>query len=366
VDARLEVSSPALGVRRIGPPPAAARVRFRADRDVEALLGGDQLALGEAFLDGRVEVAGDLAAALRVTLVLDLRARPLERLRWLARWALDRTRWRRASVSFHYDRPADFFLPWMERWRSYSHGLYDSPDEPARLAQERKLSRAVEALALPPGARVLDVGCGWGSFLEYAGLRGIRVQGLTLSRTQRAFVADLVAKRGLPCQVALDDFFDHAPAAPYDGAVFMGSLEHLVDTGAVARRLRGLLRPGACVWADFCAQERDTQVGAFLARHVWPGTARYVHLPTLVRHLEDAGLRVLRVEDDTASYALTVRDWADALDARSGEMARAFGRREVRIFQLYLRASQVFFEARRSLAYHLVARNDGTDGLRGP
>ena len=94
------------------------------------------------------------------------------------------SRWRSTTTV-----PPEFFLPWFERWRSYSHGLYATPDDDPSAAQARKLQSAIDALGLRPGMRVLDVGAGWGSFVEYAGLQGIRVHGLTISREQHRFVA---------------------------------------------------------------------------------------------------------------------------------------------------------------------------------
>ena len=202
---------------------------------------------------------------------------------------------------------------------------------------------------------VLDVGVGWGAFVEYAGLRGIRVHGLTLSEAQHRFVDALIRERRLPCRVSRVDFFDFRPEQPLAGAVFMGSLEHLIDYPRVARFLARDLLPGARVYADFCAQRERFQVGAFLERHVWPGAATYVNVPALVGALLRAGLSLHELEDDTSSYGFTVRDWAEAFEREAGALARRFGRRPVRAFRLFLRASQLFFETDRTQAYHLVA-----------
>jgi cyclopropane fatty-acyl-phospholipid synthase-like methyltransferase len=96
-------------------------------------------------------------------------------------------------------------------------------------------------------------------------------------------------------------------------------------------------------------------VGPFLARHVFPGPAAYVDVPGLVAALEREGFRVLEREDDTASYALTCRDWADALDREAKALAERFGERDVRLFRVFLRASQYFLETGRSRGMHLVA-----------
>ena len=104
-------------------------------------------------------------------------------------------------------------------------------------------------------------------------------------------------------------------------------------------------------------------MGSFLARHIFPGTARYVDPEHLRRALSREGFRVLELVDDTVSYALTCRDWAHALEREAKALAERFDTASVRAFQIYLRASQHFFEKRRTLAYHLVAGRSG-DGRR--
>jgi cyclopropane-fatty-acyl-phospholipid synthase len=225
-------------------------------------------------------------------------------------------------------------------------------------AQARKLERARAALGLEDGMRVLDVGAGWGAFLEYAGLRGVRVHGITLSREQHAFCEGLIRERDLPCTSEWVDLLDYRPASAFDGAVFMGSLEHLVDHRAAVRCVARHLRPGARLWADFCTARGGRQPGAFLARHVFPGPARYVDLSGLLDALAAEGFHVWELAEDTASYALTCRDWADALEREAKALAERFGERDVRSFQVLLRASQHAFATGRSQAFHLVASRD--------
>ena len=354
--ARLRVTSRGQRLLDVGEAPPLARVRLRSDRPRAALLRRDLMALAESYLYGEVEVEGDFLEVVKVTEAIAPDPTPWERLAFGARLLLrDRRRLQRESIAFHYDRPPEFFLPWFERWRSYSHGLYASPDDTAEDAQARKLAAAVDALGLAPGMRAFDMGCGWGSFLEYAGLRGIRVHGITISEEQHAFCRRLIRERDLPCSVQKVDFLDFAPAEPFDGAVFMGTFEHTPDYRRAARFLARHLKPGARVWADFCSEREGHQVGAFLGRYVWPGTARYVDVPRLLDAFIRAGFNVHELADDTLSYARTCRDWADALDREAKALAERFGEKEVRVFRVFLRASQHFLATNRTQAYHLVA-----------
>jgi cyclopropane-fatty-acyl-phospholipid synthase len=354
--ASLTVESPGGDVIAIGADPARTRVALRTPRAVAALLGGDHLAVAEAYLHGEIDVEGDLRQALFVTDHLDMG--PVSRLREALNWArylLDRRRFDRHSIAAHYDRPSEFFLAWLDPSRSYTHGFYASPDDALATAQRRKLQFAIDALGLAPGMEVLDVGCGWGSFLDYAGSRGIRVHGLTLSREQYTFVSELIRTKELPCTVECVDFFDYHPAGAFDGAVFMGSLEHIPDYRYVASFLARHLRPEARVYADFVTTRAGRLAGAFLRKYIFPGVTGYVETGRLVTALTRAGFNVAELADDTLSCAWTVRDWALALQRRHGTLAARHGELAVRAFLLYLWSSHHFLADNRTQAYHLVA-----------
>jgi len=332
------------------------RVRFRDAGAVEALLDGHHLALAEAYLREQIDVEGTLEDVILVTdhLAYESPSRLRELLWWL-RWLIDRRGLGRRSIAHHYDRPPDFFLAWLDRMRSYTHGFYAGPDDDLSAAQTRKLQYALDALGLEPGMEVFDMGCGWGSFLEYAGARGIRVHGITLSRDQHAFVSERIRALALPCRVECVDFLDFRPGRVFDAAVFMGSLEHLPDYRQVRRFLGEQLSPRAGVYCDFVTSKEGRLGGAFMTRYVFPGVSNYVDVPRLVRALLRAGFNVSELADDTLSCAFTVRDWARNLEREHGALARRHGELPVRAFLLYLWSSYHFLATNRTQAYHLVA-----------
>ncbi len=354
--ASLTLFGPGFDPIRIGRRPDTARVHFRSAQALRAVQRHDLLGLAEAYLSGQIDIEGDLLEVMKLTDVIAPGPSAAERL-WLALRLLfqNRRRLNRDSIRFHYDRPAGFFLPWFERWRSYSHGFYATPEDSAEAAQARKLQYAIDALALKPGSRVFDMGCGWGSFLEYAGLRGIHVHAITLSSEQQRFVSDLIREKQLPCSVEQVDFLDYQPRRRFDGAVFMGSFEHFSDYRRALRFLAEHLEPEARFYADFCTERGSHQVGAFLARHIWPGSASYVDVPKLLKEMARAGFNLHVLEDDTQSYAFTVRDWADKLERARRQLAAEYGEPSVRAFLLFLRASQYFLLTNKTQAYHLVA-----------
>jgi cyclopropane-fatty-acyl-phospholipid synthase len=354
--AQLAIETPGAPLRQVGVPPERARVRFLDSAALTPLLRGDHLALAEAYVHGRIDIEGDMAEVLKVTDVIALDESPWQRARLALGLALrGRLAMNRAAVGFHYDRPPEFFLPWFERWRSYSHGFWEGPDDDPSAAQARKMQHAIDALGVGAGDRVLDMGAGWGSFLEYAGRQGIHVHGITISREQHRYVEALIHAHRLPCSIEFADFFAYRPAQRFDGAVFLGTMEHVGDYAYAARFLARHLAPAGRVYADFCATREGFHVGRFLRTWIWPGAVTYVDLGRLVGEFSKAGLDVHELADDTLSYAWTVRDWASRLEREREGLAERFGEPTVRAFLLYLWGSYHFLANDRTQAYHLVA-----------
>jgi cyclopropane-fatty-acyl-phospholipid synthase len=352
---RMRVEWPGRPALEVGPEPPLASVHFHEESAVRALLDVDHLRLAEAYLDGDVDVEGDLRQVIHIVDHLDVSSARWQGLRfWLRIW-LDRKRFHQETVAFHYEQSPGFFLPWLGKHRCYTHGFYESAGDGLEAAHERKLRYVLDALDLQPGMRVLDVGLGWGAFVEFAAERGIEVHGITLAEAQMDFVANRLRERDLAGSVECVDFADHVPASPYDAVVFMGSLEHIPDYRHVSRFLTRHLTSSGRVYADFVSSSEGRLAGAFLRRHVFPGASSYVDKTKLVRAFRRAGLAVETESDDTESYAHTVRDWAQRLDAAGPELEAEFGQRAVRTFALYLWSAHHFLESRRTTGWHLVA-----------
>lgn len=344
-----------------GIPPGHERVRvvFHSDAAVRALGRRDHLALGEAYLQGEIDIDGDLAELLRLIDEVELAPGFWVRASHAARLLFgNRLRQDRASIAYHYDRPVEFFLPWLDRWRCYSHGLYSREHEPLERAIARKMQAAIDGLGLRPGDRVLDMGGGWGCFVEYAGRQGIEVHAITISDDQFDFVSELIRTQGLPCSIEKVNFRVYEPDRPFAGAVFMGTFEHNPEYARAARFLGRHLEPGGRVWADFCAQRRDFTIGRFMKKYLWPGPITYVNPYGLVEAFVRQGFNVHELSDDTLSYTWTIRDWGDAFEAHTNELADAFGEPTIRAFRLFLRGSLHFLRTNQTQAYHVIFGRD--------
>jgi len=209
------------------------------DRDgLSALSRFDELGICEAYMNGSLDVVGDMLGFVSLRGALN-DTHPFHILwRRIAPMFMGRARTDRKAIASHYEFSNEFYLLFMDPTRCYSQAVFERDDESLETAQRRKLDFAVSSCQLKPGDRVLDVGGGWGAFTEYAGKRGIEVTSLTISRGSEAFVSELIRKLQLPCTVLYRNFMEYTSPEPYDAIIILGVMEHLPDYRAVLRQFR--------------------------------------------------------------------------------------------------------------------------------
>src|SRR5262249_40868289 len=178
----------------------------------------------------------------------------------------------RRSISAHYDRESEFFMTFMDkRHRCYTQGVFASDDEPLEDAMTRKMDLAIQAIGAKPGDHVLEVGGGWGAFVEHAGRKGIQVTTLTLAEESERFLNELVAANNLPATVVRRHVLQYPSPHRYDAIVNMGVTEHLPDYRATLRKYAELIKPGGRVYLDALAMRRKHRVSTFMSRYIYPG-----------------------------------------------------------------------------------------------
>jgi cyclopropane-fatty-acyl-phospholipid synthase len=336
-----------------------------------ALRAPGQLGLGRAYVSGTLEV-DDLDDVLE--LLDGWEPPPLDR-RAQARLALAaaratgvrrpppvpaaelRPRGRRhskerdaRSVRHHYDVSNDFFKLFLGESLTYSCALFSRGAKTLDEAQEAKLELVCTKLALEPGQRVLDVGCGWGSFAMHAAANhGVSVVGITLSEPQAALARERVAERGLAdrVEIRVADYRELTDE-PFDAVASIGMVEHVgsAQIDVYARQVARMVKPGGRVLNHGIARLRtgDPEAGPFSERYVFPDAAP-LHLSRIQTAIERAGLETEHVEGLRSDYAETLRHWARNLDDNIEEATRLAGPERIRVWRLYLRAARRGFES---------------------
>ncbi|MFA7761065.1 class I SAM-dependent methyltransferase [Streptomyces sp. NPDC048723] len=257
----------------------------------------------------------------------------------------------RRAVSHHYDVGNDFYERVLGPSMVYSCA-YWSPGSTLEQAQYDKLDLVCRKLALRPGDRLLDVGCGWGSMALHAAREyGVRVTGVTLSREQAVYARKRVADEGLTdlVDIRIQDYRD-VKDGPYEAISSIGMAEHV---GAdryrdYARTLHALLRPGGRLLNHQIARrpepdEEAYRVDEFIDAYVFPD-GELSPLGTTVGELERAGFEVRDVEALREHYGLTLRAWVARLEEHWAEAVRLTSPGRARVWQLYMAACALGFE----------------------
>ncbi len=257
------------------------------------------------------------------------------------------------NIARHYDLGNEFYALWLDDTMTYSSALFVTGQESLERAQTAKYAALVDRMGVEPGDHVLEIGCGWGGFAEYAAReRGLRVTALTISQAQHDYAAARIAAAGLSerVEVALRDYRDET--GRYDGIASIEMFE------AVGERywpvyfgvLRERLKPGAAAALQIItvAEARFEAYRSsvdFIQKHVFPGGM----LPSpsvLRRQAARADLRVDGSEEFGVSYSQTLRRWNDGFQARWDEVAAlGFDARFRRMWEYYLTSCAAAFRS---------------------
>jgi cyclopropane-fatty-acyl-phospholipid synthase len=253
-------------------------------------------------------------------------------------------------VRHHYDLPPEFFALFLGPSLTYSCAVFSRGATTLEEAQETKLEMVCTKLGLREGQRVLDIGCGWGSFALHAAQRhGVHVTGITLSPPQAEIGKRRAAELGLADRVDIRvaDYRELADE-PFDAVASIGMVEHVgaAQIDVYAQQVARLVRPGGRVLNHGIARLRvgDPEAGPFSERYVFPDAAP-LHLSRIQTAMERAGLETEHVEGLRSDYAETLRHWARNLDNNLDEATRLAGPERIRVWRLYLRAARRGFES---------------------
>jgi cyclopropane-fatty-acyl-phospholipid synthase len=327
------------------------------ERGAKALRSLDQFQIVLAYLNGSLDIDGDMLTALKARGMF----RDIHPLAWAGQFLPTLIGLGKKSdansISAHYDRESEFFLSFLDtRHRCYTQGMFASDDESLENAMTRKMATALDSLELKPGARVLEVGSGWGAFMEYAASRGINVTATTLSVESENYLTALIERESLSAQVCREHFLRFSSEQPFDAIVNMGVTEHLPNYPATIAQYGALLKPGGRVYLDALAMRSGHRVSTFMKRYIYPGRSTPLVLHKYLSAVARSPLEVLSVDDERHNYYLTCLAWARRLDANRDEVTSRWGEQLYRSFRLFLWGSAAGFDSHLVQAYRWVLR----------
>jgi cyclopropane-fatty-acyl-phospholipid synthase len=335
--------------------------------------------LGEAFVEGHIDVDGDVreivAIAEHLSRVGDEEQGRGRLPSWLARHTRKSDR---KAIEYHYDVSNEFYSLWLDPRMVYSCAYFRTGDEDLETAQVQKLDHICRKLMLAPGQTLLDIGCGWGAMAIHAAKHyGVKAVGVTLSTNQYELARERVREAGLEdrVEIRLQDYRDVPGDASFDRISSIGMFEHVG-----LKNLRGyfdtvyrLLKPGGVAMnhgiTSSDADNRSVGLGAgdFIDKYVFPD-GELPHVSLAIRELSAAGLELTDAESLRRHYAKTLWFWSDGFERNVARLTALAGEKRARIWRVYLAGCAHAFAHGWINLYQLLAikPRPGASGAESP
>jgi cyclopropane-fatty-acyl-phospholipid synthase len=257
------------------------------------------------------------------------------------------------NISYHYDLGNDFYSLWLDDTMTYSSALFETGQESTEKAQIAKYKSMVDQMGAKPGDHVLEIGCGWGGFAEYAAKeRGLKVTGLTISEEQYKYAVDRISKAGLSDRVTfkLQDYREEK--GQYDG---IASIEMFEAVGqkywpTYFNSVKNCLKPGKNATLQIITVEESrweiyNRGVDFIQKYIFPGGM--LPSPLVLRQeIEAAGLKVAQSIEFGESYSQTLRRWHETFNEKWDQVAGlGFDERFRRMWNFYLTSCAATFHS---------------------
>jgi len=344
--------------------------------------------LADAYFNGRLDVEGDLYAALglkrhfqslslsgreRMGLLMDalrLAFAPAKKsakvgaVRGTTQFTHDHSpESDRAAISHHYDVSNDFYKLFLDERMVYSCAYFHADDDTLEMAQRQKLDHICRKLRLQPGERFLDIGCGWGALVIWAARHyGVQAHGITLSTAQLEEAQRRIAAEGLQDRITVElrDYRALEGEGVYDKVSSVGMFEHvgLANLAQYHATVHRMLRPNGLFLNHGITHEEDGWQPSvdteFINRYVFPD-GELDRVSAVQAGMERARFEIQDVENLRIHYAKTLRHWVARLESAHEQAVAHVSEATFRVWRLYMAASALEFEAGGTAIYQILA-----------
>jgi len=350
-----------------GSDPALATLRLADRRAMLELLLDPELAFGDLYTSGRLEIEGDLVDLIDAVLRGDAGVGLRDRLpRWLGERRLHQELARATdNARRHYDVGNEFYALWLDERMLYTCAYFPTPDASLEEAQLAKLEHVCNKLVLRPGMEVIELGSGWGALaLHMAREHGVRVRAWNVSREQVAWAREQAEKQQLQDRVefVLDDWRNASGRC--DALVSVGMLEHVgpdhyAELGALVRRV---LAPDGLALVHTIGRATPMRLNRWIVERIFPN-AHPPALSEIMHILEPNGFAALDVENLRLHYAETARHWLVRYQAQRRHIEELVGRETARAWHLYLAGTVASFRAATLQLYQVLFTRADNDRI---
>ena len=328
-------------------------IQLRDRKALYELLTNPNLAFGDLYSTGRLEVQGDLAD-LMTELYLTLERAEHDMPLWL------KPLWRnhaprstslteaRNNIHHHYDLGNDFYQLWLDKAEmQYTCAYYESPEMTLEQAQLAKLEHVCRKLRIQPGQTVVEAGCGWGGLARYMARNyDVQVHAYNISGEQIRFAREEAKRQGLEDRITYVEDDYRNINGQYDAFVSVGMLEHVgvENYEVLAEVIKRSLKPNGLALLHSIGRNRPSRTNAWIERRIFPG-AYPPSITEMMGICEAGGFSVLDVENLRLHYAQTLEHWLERFDDAQETVSQMYDSSFVRAWRLYLAGSIAAFRS---------------------
>jgi cyclopropane-fatty-acyl-phospholipid synthase len=330
-----------------------ATVVIRDRRTLAGLIVDPEIAFGDAYADGRIEVEGDLAKALQAVYESWPSGRAdtswYQRVtsNWMDRSQANSLHGSRNNIHRHYDLGNDFYKLWLDRQLVYTCAYFPLPSATLEEAQEAKLDYICRKLQLQPGERVVEAGCGWGALaLHMARHYGVYVKAFNISHEQILHARRRAVDEGLDDRVEFVEDDCRNISGKFDVFVSVGMLEHLSvdDYAHLGEVIHGCIGDSGRGLLHFIGRSYKGVFSRWIRKRIFPGA----YAPTLgeaMNVVQPRHYAVSDVENLRLHYAMTLEHWLERFDKAGQQVSEMYDPWFQRAWRLYLAGSIAAFRA---------------------
>ncbi|MFT8447689.1 MAG: cyclopropane-fatty-acyl-phospholipid synthase family protein, partial [Liquorilactobacillus nagelii] len=323
-------------------------ITFKEAVPVKEITRNASIALGEAYMDGRIEIDGSIQKLINAAYAsADSFFHDSKLKRFLPKQSHSEKH-SKYDVQKHYDLGNDFYKLWLDSTMTYSCAYFEHPDDTLEQAQLNKVHHIIKKLDPQPGKRFLDIGCGWGTLMLTAAKEyDLDVSGITLSEEQYKFVQQRIKDEGLEdhARVYLEDYRE-LKTGPYDYITSVGMFEHVGSENLAAyfdTIAKYLSNDGVALIHGITRQQGGAYNG-WINQYIFPGG----YIPGLtenLQHIIESGMQVFDLETLRRHYQHTLEHWDQNFNQHRTEIQEQMGERFTRMWDLYLQACAASFES---------------------